>query len=108
MTNQCPLSSDVYFDYLHAARLVATELAKAQASLGGLPSLGARAAQTTFQSPAGNRLREELADIGSSLTDAEGRLRELIAFLRMLTDKYDVEYRAALAHEAKMAEASKP
>lgn len=108
MANQCPLSSDVYFDYLHTARLVATELAKAQSVLSGQSGLGARAARTTFQSPAGNRLREELADIGGSLTDAEGRLGELIAFLRMLTDKYDVEYRAALAHEAKMAEGSKP
>ncbi|MGH4018859.1 MAG: hypothetical protein ACRDT0_06375 [Pseudonocardiaceae bacterium] len=77
-------------------------------ALGGVASLGARAARTTFQSPAGNRLREELADIGSGLTDAEGRLRDLIAFLRMLVDKYDVEYRAALAHEATMAEASTP
>jgi hypothetical protein len=108
MAERCPLSSDTYLAYLTAARTTAAELARARAALGAVPDLGAAAAGTRFQSPAGDRLRRDLTGIGVGLRDAEGRLAELVAFLQRIADRYDQLFRQALAHEAEMAGASRP
>ncbi|GAA4463311.1 hypothetical protein [Phytohabitans houttuyneae] len=84
-----PCFADKYLAYAAAARMAQMALARARAKLDGLPDLGARAAATTFTSPASLRLKADVTDVGSGIGDARARLGELIAYLATVADKYE-------------------
>jgi hypothetical protein len=68
-------------DEMAACRAAAAALARARQELGSAPDMGRAAAGARFQSPAADRLRDELTGMASAVRDAEGRLDELVRLL---------------------------
>jgi len=64
-----------------ACRAAAAALVRARQGLGGAPDVGRAAAGTRFQSPAADRLRDELTGMASAVRDAEGRIADLVWLL---------------------------
>lgn len=105
MVNPC--FADRYEGYMLAARFTRMALARALTELSDAPNIDARAAATTFTSPASNRLKAEMSGVGAGLGDARARIAELIAFLRTVEAKYERLFVDALAERERLEKASR-
>jgi hypothetical protein len=105
MVNPC--FAEQYQEYMLAARLTRMALTRALAELSDVPNIGARAAATTFASPASNRLKADMSSVGTSIGDAQTRIAELIAFLRTVEAKYERFFTEALAQRQRLENESR-
>jgi len=101
MVNPC--LADQYLDYKLAAQITRMGLARALAALQGVPDVPSAVAAATFSSPAGNRLRTDVTNLGDGVADAETRIAELIAYLRAIEAKYERLWLAAEAERERLA-----
>jgi hypothetical protein len=72
---------NVALDDLAACRAAAATLARARQGLDAAPDVGRAAAGTRFQSPAADRLRDELTGMAGAVRNAHGRVDELVRLL---------------------------
>ena len=104
MVNPC--FAERYQDYQLAARVAGIGLRRALAELQGTPNVGARAAATTFSSPASERLKADVTDVGRGIGDVQGRIEDLIAYLATVEAKYERLWLDALAERERLEKES--